>query len=248
LEQLITIYAFSYPHEAAIIQGRLESEGIETFLKDELTVQTYHFYSNAVGGIKLQVWENDVEQAIAILKDAGYNTNVQDALPQYWIKLEGWKNKLPLIRNASTFFFIMFTITVLCLAIIGMVYFWMKPTTKELLMQNAWCMDYIVYQEVEYQALTVQDFILRIEQNCNEPIYFFDKGRVSLPGFSSPTIDGKWEAEHGYLKIYSLSAFQNIFQGTFKVEIEDRKLILTSDSAIIYADPIPNMFNSLVGW
>ena len=68
----ITVLTFSYPSEAAIIRGRLEAEGIECFVQDELTVQVNPFYSNAVGGVKLQVRESDLEQAVEILKEAGY--------------------------------------------------------------------------------------------------------------------------------------------------------------------------------
>ncbi|HCC85715.1 MAG TPA: hypothetical protein DEQ06_03810 [Porphyromonadaceae bacterium] len=67
MEQLITIKTYTYPHEVYVERGKLESEGIETFLKDETTVQVYNFYSNAVGGIKLQVFSEDVNRALAIL-------------------------------------------------------------------------------------------------------------------------------------------------------------------------------------
>ena len=43
-----------------------------SFIKDELTIQTYNFYSNAIGGVKLQVTENDYERAYKILKELGY--------------------------------------------------------------------------------------------------------------------------------------------------------------------------------
>jgi Cdc6-like AAA superfamily ATPase len=68
----VTVLTFTYPYEAEIIRGRLESEGIECFMQDELTVQVNPFYSNAIGGIKLQVRESDLERAIKILKEAGY--------------------------------------------------------------------------------------------------------------------------------------------------------------------------------
>lgn len=67
MEQLTTIKTFTYPHEAYVMRGRLESEGIQTFLKDEMTVQVYNFYSNAVGGVKLQVPAEDAEKALKIL-------------------------------------------------------------------------------------------------------------------------------------------------------------------------------------
>ncbi|HBK33156.1 MAG TPA: hypothetical protein DDZ78_16265, partial [Porphyromonadaceae bacterium] len=62
MERLVTIKTFTYPHEAYILQTKLEDEGIPTFLKDEKTVQVYNFYSNAIGGVKLQVWEKDTQR------------------------------------------------------------------------------------------------------------------------------------------------------------------------------------------
>lgn len=69
MEQWITILTFNYPHEAYVIRSKLESEGIVVFLKDENTVQAYNFLSNALGGVKLQVRERDVEEAKQIIGD-----------------------------------------------------------------------------------------------------------------------------------------------------------------------------------
>jgi hypothetical protein len=71
-DNYITVLTFNYPNEVIIIKGRLESEGIECFVQDELSVQVNPFYSNALGGIKLQVKKSDLEQTVEILKEAGY--------------------------------------------------------------------------------------------------------------------------------------------------------------------------------
>ena len=63
MEHYVTILTFTYPHDAIIIKGRLEADGIPCFLKDELTVQVDNFYTNALGGVKLQVKESDRERA-----------------------------------------------------------------------------------------------------------------------------------------------------------------------------------------
>lgn len=73
MENWETILTFMYPNEAHMAQGFLESEGIESFLKDEMTVQVQNFYSNAIGGVKLQVRDGDVEKAKAILESGGYS-------------------------------------------------------------------------------------------------------------------------------------------------------------------------------
>ncbi len=67
-----TIITFTLPQEAYLAKGFLESEGIETMIKDELTAQVNNFYSNAIGGVKLQVRESDFENGLAILKKSGY--------------------------------------------------------------------------------------------------------------------------------------------------------------------------------
>lgn len=68
-ESWVTIKIFTYSHEAMILRGRLESEGIPCFLQDELTIQVMPFHSNALGGVKLQVRGEDVEAAMKILEE-----------------------------------------------------------------------------------------------------------------------------------------------------------------------------------
>jgi len=56
-----------YPYEADLAKARLEAEGIPAFAADEYIVRFDWFYSNAVGGIRLQVAEPDAELAMEIL-------------------------------------------------------------------------------------------------------------------------------------------------------------------------------------
>jgi hypothetical protein len=71
MDELITIATFGQAHELAVVRARLEWEGIPCYLKDEFTVQAHPFYSNAIGGIKLQVAREDVRPALDILVEAG---------------------------------------------------------------------------------------------------------------------------------------------------------------------------------
>ncbi len=67
-----TIISFTYPHEAHLAKGYLESNGIETFMENEMTVQANNIWSNAVGGVKLLVKDTDYEQGLLLLKSVGY--------------------------------------------------------------------------------------------------------------------------------------------------------------------------------
>jgi len=63
--------------EAHIAMGRLAAEGIESWLADEHLVQTDWLYSIAVGGIKLQVANEDAERAVVIL-ETDYSEEIGD--------------------------------------------------------------------------------------------------------------------------------------------------------------------------
>lgn len=67
-EAFVTIARFQYSSEAHIVKGRLEADGIQAFLKDNITIDTDPLVSNAIGGIKLKVRSEDEKIAKEILK------------------------------------------------------------------------------------------------------------------------------------------------------------------------------------
>lgn len=67
-ETFVTIARYQYSSEAQIVKGRLEADGIDVFLKDNITIDTDPLVSNAIGGIKLKVRSEDEKEAKAILK------------------------------------------------------------------------------------------------------------------------------------------------------------------------------------
>lgn len=66
---LITIAAYSFPHEAHLAVSRLGAAGISAYIADEHTITMQWLYSNALGGVKVQVAAEFVEQAQAILQE-----------------------------------------------------------------------------------------------------------------------------------------------------------------------------------
>lgn len=67
-ETFRTIAKFQYSSEAEIVKGRLEADGIEVFLSDDLTIGANPLFSNAIGGVKLKVLSSQAEEAEDILK------------------------------------------------------------------------------------------------------------------------------------------------------------------------------------
>ncbi len=73
MENLVTIRTFFEPTDLLVPKSLLESEGIECYAIDEYMSRLYPG-TGAVGGIKLQVSEEDVDRAVKILMDGGFLT------------------------------------------------------------------------------------------------------------------------------------------------------------------------------
>lgn len=66
---LVTVSTYSFPYEAHIAKAKLNAEGIPAFVADEHTINMQWLYSNAMGGVKLQVPQTFVERALEVLSE-----------------------------------------------------------------------------------------------------------------------------------------------------------------------------------
>jgi len=69
LGRLITLESFTNAMQATLVKNHLEAVGIRCVLADEFMVSNFWHLSGAVGGIKVQVAEEDFERANAVLVD-----------------------------------------------------------------------------------------------------------------------------------------------------------------------------------
>ena len=109
-ETFSKIAVFQYSSEAQIIKSRLEAEGIEVFLNDQFTIDTDPLVSNAIGGIKLKVWQEDEAKAREVLK----------SISEYSLDDDGQKMECPVcgsskvelfsnVRGFKSMFFFLFS-------------------------------------------------------------------------------------------------------------------------------------------
>ena len=61
--------SFEYVADVQILKGKLESEGIPVFLRDENTLNSDPLISQAIGGVKLLVYSQDKERALEIYNE-----------------------------------------------------------------------------------------------------------------------------------------------------------------------------------
>jgi hypothetical protein len=72
MSSFVTVATFTNSFNAHLLKGRLEAEGIPAYIKDEHTVGVNPLYDVALGGIKLQVAEEQETEARRILAENGY--------------------------------------------------------------------------------------------------------------------------------------------------------------------------------
>ena len=63
-----TVASFREPYQAHLAKGKLEAEGIPAIVLDEHLVQINFNFSQAIGGVKVQVPEAALDEAREILK------------------------------------------------------------------------------------------------------------------------------------------------------------------------------------
>ena len=85
--------------DLAIVKGRLEADGIQCFALDEYTIQAKPGLSDAYGGVKLQVREEDAEKAIQILKGYGYFKEENETPSKFTNSMDKFTNRIPLLNK-----------------------------------------------------------------------------------------------------------------------------------------------------
>ncbi len=85
-DKIIVYSTFYNPIEANIIKAKLEDAGIRCFLTDENVATIQPLFNQAIGGVKLNVFEKDVEQINVLLAD-----DVALEVPEIEVEQDGAK-------------------------------------------------------------------------------------------------------------------------------------------------------------
>ena len=77
MENFKTIARFTYPSDYAVLELVLQQHEIRYVFLNETVINVLPFHSNAFGGIRLQVHENDEQKAIQIIKDLDHTSDLK---------------------------------------------------------------------------------------------------------------------------------------------------------------------------
>ncbi len=64
---MVTIATFPKVEEAHLLRMRLEDAGVPAYIRDENTIQMDWLYCNALGGVRVDVCDEDLDAAKAVL-------------------------------------------------------------------------------------------------------------------------------------------------------------------------------------
>lgn len=226
MKDWIIILTFTYPHEAHLAKGKLESEGIDVQITDELTVQVYNFYSNAIGGVKLWIRKKDFQRANQILIDSGYIKPEQQIENKFLKWIDKFTTGFPWIgKTILEIRLIAFIMTILILIATPIVLFSI-PSKKEKLTKNSWCVDGIYYKGQELTPNTAGFRMVSEYENCSERMRFDKDGTVSFPGFDTFSASANWKIKKDSLIIYPPDTEEKLYSGgpSELVELENKSL------------------------
>lgn len=98
-EKLITLTRYAYAEEAYILMKKLADEGIESYIGDENLISAHPFLSNAVGGVKVNIKETDLDAALLVLetiKGEGELPNIDETWNIHYAKTDSFCPKCDL--------------------------------------------------------------------------------------------------------------------------------------------------------
>ena len=231
-----TVAVFTYPTDLFVAKSFLESHEIECFVRDEMTIQVHNFYSNAIGGIKLEVNAQDYEKARSLLIQNGFieeEEPVAESENNWVFKLDKLTSKIPIIKSLRFSTRMIVAFILLLLLIIVPAYFLSLPTAKERLTNGSWCLSHVTYNGKNYVPSSTNIRFTFVGE-CEELINFKENGLVEAPGFQSEPVMGQWQMEEDNIRIFGSDNFEHIYNGNYKLDFNGRELIITSGNTILY--------------
>ena len=91
MDKIVEIARFTYPADAQPLMALLRSEGIECYLRNELSSQIMAGYVD-VGGARVEILESDVPRAMKIMEEGGYDLPREE-------KVAGFARHIPFLRK-----------------------------------------------------------------------------------------------------------------------------------------------------
>lgn len=98
MDNMVEIARFQYPADAQTLMSLLRSEGIECYLRNEISSQIMGGYVD-IGGARVEILESDVPRAMLIMEEGGYAIPKENEEPEQIKTVAGWTRHIPFLRS-----------------------------------------------------------------------------------------------------------------------------------------------------
>lgn len=98
MDKMVEIARFQYPMEAQPLMALLKSEGIDCYLRNEYSSQVMAGYVD-IGGARIEVLESEVQRALEIMKDGGYEIPDENEEEEEIRVVSGLGSKIPWLKR-----------------------------------------------------------------------------------------------------------------------------------------------------
>lgn len=230
----VTVLTVSQEQDLWAVRALLESQDIECKIANEYTAQMAPVYANAIGGVRLQIHESDLNRAVNILIQAGYlhERDLEASKPIF--DIDTITTKYPIVKKKGFKLVFFLSIILLVVAAAGMVYYASLPSTYERLVKNDWCLVRVNYKGKDYTPDSNNAYGNGLFGLCKESISFHRDGTVYMPGFKSNIALGKWELRDEMLHITDIDTFAFVYDGVYEIDFSRSNLDLQSSHTSLH--------------
>lgn len=120
MENWVNIISFNHTMHVYLPKTKLESEGIEVILQDELSS---HISPADIGGVKLLVKEEDFDRAHDLLNEWGYHLEDSDSRANRYLKaFDDFTSEVPIMRKWIVEMRLVVFIAVFLVLVLGLIF------------------------------------------------------------------------------------------------------------------------------
>lgn len=120
-EKMVEIARFTYPAEAQALVTLLKAEGIDCYIRNEISSRIMAGYVD-IGGARVELLESSVPRALGIMKDNGYEIPDEDEQPETIQKVSGLAGRIPFLKNLPLEKQIFYVLLIIALFLAVLVY------------------------------------------------------------------------------------------------------------------------------
>ncbi len=220
-QQFITVASFDATMDVALVEVEFRARAIEYRLLDNNTVLVAPHLAGAIGGIRFQVLEQQVEEAVRTLTELGIRVERH----HQGSPLLEWFNqrtaRLPfvgLVRVEKRL--VLMSVSVLLL-LVPVLFLAFRTPLKDRITEVEWCVDSILIDDEAIPVLTTADagtFQLALS-GCGEAIRFSRSGEVRFPGSNGPEVRLTWRTDGSHITLLCGSVDGCRFSGEYDVDV-----------------------------